>query len=59
VKQSIAAKFSVLNSIAPEYLQLDATFFATDGAVVIHPAPARYFEFPIPYPLPEGLNFIR
>lgn len=46
-------------SIAPEYLQLDATFFATDGTVVIHPAPARYFEFPIVGALPEGLNFIR
>jgi hypothetical protein len=46
-------------TIAPEYLQLDATFFITDGAVVIHPAPARYFEFPIAGALPEGLNFIR
>ena len=45
-------------SIAPQYLQLDATFFATDGAMVIHPVPAPYFEFPIARPLPEGLNFI-
>jgi hypothetical protein len=45
-------------SIAPEYLLLDATFFATDGAVVIQPAPARYFEFPLVGPLPEDLNFI-
>ncbi|HET7696615.1 MAG TPA: hypothetical protein VFK57_12955 [Vicinamibacterales bacterium] len=46
-------------SIAPQYLLVDATFFATDGAVVIRPAPAPYFEFPIAGPLPEGLNFIR
>jgi hypothetical protein len=46
-------------SIAPAYLLLDATFFATDGAVVIQPGPARYFEFPLAGPLPEDLNFIR
>ncbi|HEU4925795.1 MAG TPA: hypothetical protein VFT24_02025, partial [Vicinamibacterales bacterium] len=46
-------------SIVPEYLGLDATFLATDGAVVIRPAPARYFEFPIVSPLPEDLNFNR
>jgi hypothetical protein len=45
-------------SIWPTYLQLGATFVATDGAIVLQPD-ARYFEFPIPYPLPEGLNFIR
>jgi hypothetical protein len=48
-----------ISSIAPEYLQLEAIFFATDGGVVIQPAPARYFEFPIVGPLPEDLNFIR
>jgi hypothetical protein len=35
-----------------------ATFFATDGAVVIHPEPARFFETPIAEPLPEDLNYI-
>jgi hypothetical protein len=35
-----------------------ATFFATDGAAVIHPEPARFFETPIAGALPEGLNFI-
>src|SRR5713101_5163235 len=35
-----------------------ATFFATDGAVVIHPDPARFFETPIQGPLPEDLSFI-
>jgi hypothetical protein len=35
-----------------------ATFFATDGATVIHPEPARFFETPVSLPLPEGLNFI-
>jgi hypothetical protein len=35
-----------------------ATFFATNGAAVIHPEPARFFETPIAGALPEGLNFI-
>jgi hypothetical protein len=35
-----------------------ATFFATDGALVIHPEPARFFETPINLPLPEGLNYL-
>ena len=35
-----------------------ATFFASDGAVVIHPEPAQFFEVPIVLPLPEDLNFI-
>jgi hypothetical protein len=35
-----------------------ATFFATDGQVIIHPEPARFFETPIQGPLPEDLNFI-
>jgi fermentation-respiration switch protein FrsA (DUF1100 family) len=35
-----------------------ATFFATDGAEVLHPEPARFFETPISLPLPENLNYI-
>src|SRR5262249_41328608 len=35
-----------------------ATFFATDGAAVIHPEPARFFEVPVSLPLPETLNYI-
>lgn len=35
-----------------------AAFFASDGAVVIHPEPNRFFEVPIAGPPPEGLNFI-
>jgi len=35
-----------------------ATFFATDGEVIIHPEPARFFETPIAGALPEGLNYI-
>jgi hypothetical protein len=34
-----------------------ATFFATDGAAVLHPQPARFFEVPISLPLPEHLNY--
>ncbi len=33
-------------------------FFASDGAIVIHPEPARFFETPIGSPLPEALYYI-
>jgi fermentation-respiration switch protein FrsA (DUF1100 family) len=35
-----------------------ATFFATDGAMVTHPEPSRFFEVPISLPFPEDLNYI-
>jgi hypothetical protein len=35
-----------------------ATFFVSDGTVVIHPEPSRFFEMPIGGQLPERLNFI-
>ncbi len=35
-----------------------AVFFETDGAEIIQPEPARFFEVPIHLPLPEDLNFI-
>ncbi len=35
-----------------------AVFFASDGATIIHPDPAKYFEVPINLPLPEDLNYI-
>jgi hypothetical protein len=48
-----------ITTIVPAYRQLAVTFFTTDGAMVNPPEPARYFEFPIVGPLPEGLNFLR
>jgi dienelactone hydrolase len=33
-------------------------FFASDGTIVIHPEPMRFFEVPIVLPLPEEPNFI-
>lgn len=36
-----------------------ATFFLSDGTVVVHPEPARFFELPISSPLPEDLGYIR
>jgi hypothetical protein len=36
-----------------------ATFFASDGSVIIQPEPARFFEVPISSPLPEDLAYIR
>ena len=35
-----------------------ATFFASDGTVVIHPEPVKFFEVPIVLPLPDDFNFI-
>jgi len=35
-----------------------ATFLESDGASVIHPEPARFFEVPVAGPLPEDLSFI-
>lgn len=35
-----------------------ALFLASNGSVVIHPEPARFFEVPILLPLPEDLNYI-
>ena len=36
-----------------------ATFFASNGNVIIHPEPTRFFELPISSPLPEDLGYIR
>jgi pimeloyl-ACP methyl ester carboxylesterase len=33
-------------------------FLASDGALLIHPEPSRFFEVPIAGPLPESLNYI-
>ncbi len=35
-----------------------AVFLASDGNLIIHPEPSRFFEVPIGGPLPEDLNFI-
>ena len=35
-----------------------AVFLASDGNLIIHPEPSRFFEVPIRGPLPEDLNFI-
>jgi pimeloyl-ACP methyl ester carboxylesterase len=35
-----------------------AVFLASDGHLIIHPEPIRFFEVPIAGPLPEDLNFI-
>ena len=36
-----------------------ATFFASNGNVIIHSEPTRFFELPISSPLPEDLGYIR
>ena len=35
-----------------------ATFLESDGAIVMHPEPGRFFEVPVAGPLPEDLSFI-
>src|SRR5262249_55628415 len=49
------AAFAVIARGAQEQA---AIFFASDGRVIIHPEPARFFEVPIVLPLPQRLNFI-
>jgi pimeloyl-ACP methyl ester carboxylesterase len=44
--------------VALGYQAQIATFFASDGAVVSHPEPSRFFETPIVGSLPEHPNFI-
>jgi hypothetical protein len=36
-----------------------AVFFASHGAITIHPTPTQFFEVPLLGPLPETLNFIQ
>jgi hypothetical protein len=50
---------ALVRSIAQGVQRQIATFFASDGAVIIHPEPARLFEVPVVGPLPESLNYIR
>ena len=50
------AGFGAISRGAQEQI---ATFFASDGTLVIHPEPARFFEVPISSPLPEDLGYIR
>jgi hypothetical protein len=51
-----SALFGAVSRGAQEQI---ATFFASDGTLVIHPEPARFFEVPISSPLPEDLGYIR
>ncbi|HKY27576.1 MAG TPA: hypothetical protein VJM12_06480 [Pyrinomonadaceae bacterium] len=45
-------------AVALGYQEQIATFFATDGSVIIHPEPARFFEVPIELPLPQGVYYV-
>ncbi len=47
-----------LRPIALAFQEQVATFFESDGATIIQPEPARYFEVPIVLPLPVALEFI-
>jgi hypothetical protein len=49
---------ALFRSIARGLQDQIGIFFASDGTVVIHPEPARFFEVPVAGPLPEDLNYI-
>src|SRR5215212_3172584 len=49
---------AALRNIALEAQRQVAIFFASDGALIIQPEPARFFEVPMSSSLPEGLNYI-
>jgi hypothetical protein len=55
---SIGSSNPLVARIARGAQEQIATFFETDGQVIIHPEPAKYFEVPIDGPLPEDLNYI-
>ena len=48
----------VVSAVALGAQKQIAVFFATDGELIIHPEPARFFEVPVVRP-PEALNYIR
>jgi hypothetical protein len=50
---------ATFRSIARGMQDQIAEFFASHGAVIIHPEPARFFEVPVFRPLSEDLNYIR
>jgi hypothetical protein len=45
-------------AIARGIQEQTAVFFVSDGTIIIHPEPARFFEVPIVLPLPEDLHYI-
>lgn len=55
---TLGSPVSLVVNIARGAQEQIATFFASDGATVIHPEPARFFEVPISSELPEDLNYI-
>src|SRR5215212_3135172 len=55
---TVATGNPALRGTALEAQRQVAVFFASGGALVIQPEPARFFEVPISSPLPEGLNYI-
>jgi hypothetical protein len=55
---AIGSTNELVRAIARGAQEQIATFFASDGQVIIHPEPARFFEVPIQGSLPEDLNWI-
>lgn len=55
---NIDSAVPLVAAIARGAQQQIAVFFASDGTLIMHPEPARFFEVPIAGPLPEALNYI-
>jgi hypothetical protein len=49
---------ALYRSIARGVQDQISSFFASDGNVIIHPEPHRFFEVLVVGPLPEDLNYI-
>jgi hypothetical protein len=56
---AVGSPNALVRAIALGVQEQIAVFLASDGTVIIHPEPARFFEVPIELPLPEKLNYIR
>jgi len=54
----ILSPVQIVSDIAHGAQEQIATLFETDGAEIIHPEPARFFETPIVPPLSQHLEFI-
>jgi len=55
---AIADPSALARQIALGAQQQVALFLASNGELIIHPEPRRFFEVPIILPLPEGLSYI-
>jgi hypothetical protein len=55
---AVGSQNALVRAIALGAQEQIAVFLASDGTLIIHPDPARFFEVPTVLPLPEELNYI-